>query len=94
MVPAAGRAIMEPLTPIARKFHYERMVVMIELLFVVCLSADPTQCQERSLVFTDITETTCVIGAQPELAKWSEAHPRYDIRRWTCRHVRSAEHAI
>lgn len=67
---------------------------MIELFFVVCLSAEPTACQERSLVFTNINETTCVVGAQPELAKWVAAHPSYDIRRWSCRAVTPGEQAI
>lgn len=67
---------------------------MVELLFVACLSADPTACQERSLVFSDVAPRTCVTGAQPELARWVEAHPRYAIRRWTCRSVRPGETAI
>ncbi len=67
---------------------------MIELLFVACLSADPTACERRSLVYTDITPETCVLGAQPELAKWVAAHPSFAIRRWQCRAVRSGEHDI
>ncbi len=67
---------------------------MIELLFVACLSSDPAECQERSLLFTDVTPLTCVTGAQPELAKWVAAHPNYDVRRWTCRRVDSSEQSI
>lgn len=62
---------------------------MIELLFVACLSGSPENCRERSLVFTDIAPRACVIGAQPELAKWIGAHPNYVIRRWSCRAVSS-----
>ncbi len=64
---------------------------MIELLFVACLSADPEACEERSLLYTDITPTTCVLGAQPYLAEWIATHPRFDIRRWECRAVNTAE---
>lgn len=60
---------------------------MIELLFVVCLSGTPDQCQQRSLVFTDLTPSQCMMGAQPELAKWVETHPRHVIRHWRCRAV-------
>ena len=60
---------------------------MVELLFVVCLSTAPETCINRSLVFTDITPERCVIGAQPELAKWIAAHPNYRIARWRCQNV-------
>ncbi|MCR8548410.1 hypothetical protein M4578_11255 [Salipiger sp. P9] len=64
---------------------------MIELLFVACLSTAPDQCQERSLLFTDITPMTCVMGAQPELAKWTQTHPAFTVTGWKCRSVRPGE---
>ena len=60
---------------------------MIELLFVACLSSQPTACQERSLVFVDVTPAMCMQGAQPELAKWIGTHPNHTISRWKCRAV-------
>jgi hypothetical protein len=60
---------------------------MIELVFVVCLSADPTTCERRALQFTDVSTTTCALGAQPELARWAGEHPGWRIQRWTCRPV-------
>ncbi|MEO0387087.1 MAG: hypothetical protein AAF281_06090 [Pseudomonadota bacterium] len=60
---------------------------MIELLFIACLSTATDQCRERSLLFTDITPMACMMGAQPELAKWVNAHPNHEIRSWKCRHV-------
>ena len=65
---------------------------MIELLFVACLSTSPSDCQERSLIFTDITPNQCMMGAQPELAKWVNAHPNYQISKWRCQMVQTAEH--
>ncbi|MEL6103411.1 MAG: hypothetical protein AAFV87_02110 [Pseudomonadota bacterium] len=64
---------------------------MIELLFVACLAASPEDCRERSLVFTDITPQMCLMGAQPELAKWVDAHPNFTIQSWTCQQVSFAE---
>jgi hypothetical protein len=64
---------------------------MIELLFVACLAASPEDCRERSLVFSDITPMTCMMGAQPELAKWVNEHPDYTVRSWKCQQVSFAE---
>ena len=64
---------------------------MIELLFVACLSASPTDCEERSLIFTDVTPRQCLMGAQPELAKWVSTHPQWQITRWRCQNLQTAE---
>ncbi len=64
---------------------------MIELLFVACLSTAPEQCQERSLLFTDVSTMNCLMGAQPELAKWTQTHPRYTVAGWKCRNLRPGE---
>ena len=64
---------------------------MIELLFVACLSSDPESCREHSLVFTDVTPMQCLMGAQPELAKWVNAHPNAQIQSWRCQTVSFAE---
>ncbi|SDG86055.1 hypothetical protein [Alloyangia pacifica] len=64
---------------------------MIELLFMACLSAAPDECQQRSLLYTDVTPMACMMGAQPELARWVEEHPAYTISNWKCRPVRSDE---
>lgn len=63
---------------------------MIELLFVVCFSGAPDApgtCEEKSLLFTDVTPMTCMMGAQPVLAKWIETHPGFAIRSWHCKTV-------
>lgn len=64
---------------------------MIQLIFITCLSASPADCQERSLIYTDITPTTCMTGAQPELAKWVQSHPRWKIAHWRCAPLSSLE---
>ncbi len=65
---------------------------MIELLFVACLSTSPSDCQEQSLLYTDMTPMACMMAAQPELAKWAETHPTWTIGRWKCRYVNTAAH--
>lgn len=66
---------------------------MIELVFLVCLNTAPDVCEERSLLFVDVSPMTCMMGAQPELAKWTATHQRWHIERWSCRipNTRSAE---
>ena len=33
----------------------------------------------------------CMMGAQPELAKWVASHPNHTIQSWKCRTVSFAE---
>ena len=58
---------------------------MTELLFTVCLAASPSVCEEQSLRYVDLSPRTCVMAAQPELARWSVEHPGWSVRRWSCR---------
>ena len=67
---------------------------MVELLFIACLSHAPSDCQERSLVFTDVTPYACMMGAQPELAKWVSTHPTWKISSWRCQNVNLAEQDV
>lgn len=63
---------------------------MVELLFVTCMAMSPSSpetCREHSLVFTDVSPMTCMMGAQPQLAKWALDHPGQRILRWSCRAV-------
>lgn len=68
---------------------------MIELLFVTCLSAAPSSCQDRSLLFTDdVGLMDCMIRGQAEIARWVETHPREEVREWKCRVPREGGVAI
>lgn len=67
---------------------------MIELLFVACLSTAPDQCQERRLLFTEISPMTCMMGAQPELARWTQTHPAFRVTGWKCQIVNPNEKEI
>ena len=62
---------------------------MIELFFVTCLTANPTECQDRSLLFTaEVGLMTCMLHGQTQLAAWSETHPRERVQKWSCRQHR------
>ena len=57
---------------------------MIELVFLACLGVEPRVCQDKSMQFTDLSVMTCMMGAQPQLARWQNEHPGWMIHRWTC----------
>jgi hypothetical protein len=59
---------------------------MIELIFVACLRIDALRCEERSQIYIgEIGIMGCMVTAQPELARWSDAHPELEVVRWSCR---------
>lgn len=58
---------------------------MIELLFVSCLSADPASCQDRSLIFVDMSLMTCMVHGQQVVADWVASHPNETVAEWKCR---------
>ena len=67
---------------------------MIELVFVACLLSAPERCEEKALLFADVTPMACMMGAQPQLAQWAETHPKWSIARWSCRLVDTREAKI
>lgn len=64
---------------------------MIELVLTACLIGG--QCKEIKLSYSDegqfSTPYACMVGAQVEIAKWLEGHPKYIVQRWTCRQAKS-----
>lgn len=61
---------------------------MIELVFTVCLLSSTATCEEKTITYLEnITPRACLRQAQPELARWNEGNPNWQIRRWTCRAV-------
>lgn len=58
---------------------------MIVLVFVACLEASPTVCEEQNLLFSEpMSPMTCLMQAQPRLAEWTATHPRWRIGSWRC----------
>lgn len=60
---------------------------MIELALVACLTADPTKCKDVGLVYDteSVTPMQCMMRAAPEVAKWTDEHPKWYVKRWSCR---------
>lgn len=67
---------------------------MVELLFIACLAGAPDDCREHLLVFTGVTPDQCLMGAQPELAKWIQTHEGARIESWRCRNVSFTEREL
>ena len=60
-------------------------LMMIELAFVVCLRATPDICAERAIAYPpEVGLLSCMMQAQPQLARWQESHPNLRIARWSC----------
>ena len=57
----------------------------IDLLLTVCAAAAPTNCEERRVpYFSQSSVFNCVTEAAPFIATWTEEHPKWVVRRWSC----------
>lgn len=59
---------------------------MIELVLLACLTEEPNRCKDVALTYSAeaLTPMQCLMGAQPEIARWSEANPKWLVKRWAC----------
>ena len=64
---------------------------MIEIMFVVCLGAEPANCDNKAMQFADMSMMACMVCAQPLLAQWVNEHPGWEIQRWACQPVSSEQ---
>ncbi len=58
---------------------------MTELFFVVCLATSPDVCEQQSLHYPNLNARACLFQAQPQLARWANEHPGWEVERWSCR---------
>jgi hypothetical protein len=60
---------------------------MIELVLSVCLLDDPSRCKDVALTYSaeNLTPMQCLMQSPVEISKWTEAHPKWFTKRWTCR---------
>ncbi len=60
---------------------------MIEIVLSVCLLAEPGRCRDEhvTVLAENSTPFQCMRYGQLETVKWSEAHPKWTVQRWTCR---------
>lgn len=56
---------------------------MLELLIIACLQG---QCREFSKLYdpVEVSMLTCMMSGQTEVAQWHEAHPGWEVKRWSC----------
>jgi hypothetical protein len=60
--------------------------VMIELVLLVCLASNPTECHKEWPPFesSQATMHACLFEGQRQAVQWAEAHPKYRVRKWSC----------
>jgi hypothetical protein len=60
--------------------------MLVQLVLVYCLAADPAKCIEQRPMPMDPEPglMACVKGAQPEAARWLSEHPHYIFSRYRC----------
>jgi hypothetical protein len=61
------------------------MDALFTILLVACLGGLDHQCREFALTTDQITERGCIVVSMPALAIWQQTHPRWTLRRFTCR---------
>lgn len=56
------------------------------LYFVTCLVENPAHCVTRLHAFSDEINgpRQCLSVAQPQMARWVNAHPTWRVERWRC----------
>jgi len=70
--------------------------VLVQLVLTYCLVAEPMRCVDHRPISDPTSEAglhSCVLGAQPEAARWLTEHPGYELRRWRCEMGRREERA-
>jgi hypothetical protein len=60
--------------------------LMYEIILSVCLAAEPQRCKEEHLTLLEEAAQPyqCMLQGQIEIVRWSETHPKWNVRRWTC----------
>ena len=59
---------------------------MLEILVSVCSIAEPQHCKDVhiNLIADNVTTRQCLMLGQIEIAKWIDAHPNWQVKRWSC----------
>ena len=65
---------------------------MIELVFSVCMMAQPQTCKDVHMTFLEqqATPAQCMMNGQFQMAEWLGTHPHWKIERFKCEKVRTA----
>ncbi len=69
---------------------------MFELVFLACLSTNPSHCKDFQLTYmgNPPLPTQCMRFGQPELAKWNAGNPNWHIKKFKCGRVKRDKKAI
>lgn len=51
----------------------------------VCLIADPDKCTYHFIPVDTPSLQQCIMASPPMIAKWLDEHPKYVLKRWTCK---------
>lgn len=59
---------------------------MFEIILSICLAADSSRCRDEHLTVLaeNVTPFQCMFSGQVEIVKWTEAHPKWNVHRWSC----------
>jgi hypothetical protein len=58
---------------------------LVDLIVVACSLANPSACRDYHLLFPSSGSLqSCIMQAEPYLAKWAGEHPGLQIMRWHC----------
>ncbi|MCE6949925.1 hypothetical protein LAZ29_03170 [Cereibacter sphaeroides] len=57
---------------------------MIELVIAACLAG--SDCREFRHLYDpyEVSVMTCMIAGQPEVVRWQQRNPGWQVRRWSC----------
>lgn len=60
--------------------------MLFGLYFVTCLAGNSGHCVTRLHTFSEDvwTPQQCLAVAQPQMAEWSNAHPRWQVKSFRC----------
>lgn len=65
---------------------------MIEIVFVACLQASPSECHKTEPAFFDGSMMECVLYGQHAAQDWLALHPKYEVRGWRCQFSTGERH--
>lgn len=56
------------------------------IVLYACLISSPATCHEEQLNYSVevAAPMACMMGSQPTIAQWAEAHPQWRVGRWRC----------
>ncbi len=61
--------------------------MLIELAFIACMHTAVETCREEYIRSNEGTLMGCLIGAQAELAQWTNRHAEWQIKSYKCHYV-------